>query len=70
MKMAQKNYLILQILLKYFTLNSSWITESKSKGLSNESLKVVSKTDNTLNPVINWLDGDKIRLRVARSVLA
>ena len=53
MKMAQKNYLILQIFLKYFTLNSSWITESKSKGLSNESLKVVSKTDNTLNPVIN-----------------
>ena len=70
MKMAQKNYLILQIFLKYFTLNSSWITESKSKGLSNESLKVVSKTDNTLNPVINWLDGDKIRLTVARSVLA
>ena len=70
MKMAQKNYLILQIFLKYFTPNSSWITESKSKGLSNESLKVVSKTDNTLNPVINWLDGDKIRLRVARSVLA
>ena len=70
MKMAQKNYLILQIFLKYFTLNSSWITKSKSKGLSNESLKVVSKTDNTLNPVINWLDGDKIRLRVARSVLA
>ena len=70
MKMAQKNYLILQIFLKYLTLNSSWITESKSKGLSNESLKVVSKTDNTLNPVINWLDGDKIRLRVARSVLA
>ena len=43
-------------------MNSNWITEWKSKGLSNESLEGVSKTDNTLTPSVNYY-GDKVRLR-------
>ena len=37
--------------------------------MPNEGLEVVSETDNTLDPIINWLDGDKIGLRFARSCL-
>ena len=33
-----QNYLVFQSILKYFTLNSKWITKWMSKGLSNESL--------------------------------
>ena len=55
-------------MLEYFTLNSNWITKWKSKGLSNENLEVVSKTDNTLTPSINYY-GDKVRLRFKGSVL-
>ena len=28
-----QNYLVFQAVLRYFTLNSNWITEWKSKGL-------------------------------------
>ena len=66
---VSQNYLMFQPILKYFALGSSWITEWKSKGQSNESLKVPSKTDNTLTPTINWFDGDKTRLRFAARCL-
>ena len=63
-----QNYLVFQSILKYFTLNSNWITKWKSKGLSNESLEVVSTSDNTLTPSVNYY-GDKARLRFTGSVL-
>ena len=47
-----QNYIVFQSILKYFTLNSNCITKWKSKGLSNESLEVVSASDNTLTPSI------------------
>ena len=49
-----RNYLLFQSMLEYFTLNCKWITKWKSKGLSNESIEVVSKTGNTLTPSINY----------------
>ena len=63
-----QNYLVFQSILKYFTLSSKWITKWKSKGLSNGSLEVVSTSDNTLNPSINYY-GDKVKLRFTGSVL-
>ena len=63
-----QNYIVFQSILKYFTLNSSWITKWKSKGLSNESLEVVATSSNTLNPLINYY-GDKVRLRFTGSIL-
>ena len=63
-----QNYLVFQSILEYFTLNSNWITKWKSKGLSNESLEVVSTSNNSLTPSINYY-GDKARLRFTRSVL-
>ena len=49
-------------------MNSNWILKWKSKGLSNESVEVVSKTDNTLTPSVNHY-GDKVRLRFTGSAL-
>ena len=60
--------LVFRPILRYFTLNSNCITEWKSKGLSNESLEVVSTTGNTLTPSINYYE-EKVRLRFTGSVL-
>ena len=49
-------------------LNSNFITKWKSKGLSKESLEVVSTSDNILTPSINYY-GDKVRLKFTGSVL-
>ena len=63
-----QNYLVFQPILKYFLLNSNWITKWKSKGLSNKSFEVVSTSDNTLTPSVNYY-GDKVRLRFSGSAL-
>ena len=55
-------------ILKYFTLNSTRIAKWISKGISNESLEVVSASDHTLTPSINYY-GEKVRLKVNGSVL-
>ena len=38
------------------------VSEQKSKGLSSESLKAISTTDNSLNPTLNFY-GTKIRVK-------
>ena len=63
-----QNYLVFQSILEYFTLNNNWIKKWKSKGLSNQSLEVVSTSDNNLTPSVNYY-GDKVRLRFTGSVL-
>ena len=63
-----KNYLVFQSILKYFTLNSSWITKWESKGLSNESLKGVSTSSNTSTLSVNYYR-EKARLKCTGSVL-
>ena len=63
-----QNYLVFQSMLEYFTLNSNWITKWNSKELSNESLQVISTSDNTLTPSINYY-GDKARLKFTGSFL-
>ena len=63
-----QNYLVFQSILKYFTLNSSWITKWKSEGLSNESPEVVSTSSNTLTPSVNYYR-EKARLKFTGSVL-
>ena len=63
-----QNYLVFQSMLEYFTLNSNWITKWKLKGLSSESLEVISISDNTLTPSINY-HGDKARLKFTGSFL-
>ena len=66
---GSQNYLVFQSILKYFKyLSSKWITKWKSKGLSNEIIEVVSKTDNTLTRSVSYYR-DKARLKFTGSVL-
>ena len=63
-----QNYLVFQPVLEYFTLNTNWITKWKSKGLSSESLEVVSTSDSTLTLSVNYYK-DNLRLRFTGNVL-
>ena len=64
-----QNYLVFQSILKYFTINNStWVTKWKSKGLSNESIEVVSTCNNSLSSLVNNYK-DKVRLKFNGSIL-
>ena len=63
-----QNYLVFQSILKYLKVNSGWITISESKGLSNESLEVVSTSSNILTLSVNYYR-EKARLKFTGSVL-
>ena len=49
---------------KYFQTptNSSMVIDSKSKGLSEESIKSLATSDNSPNLEINYIDNGKIRV--------
>ena len=64
-----QNYLVVQPVLKYFTLKCNWITKSKSRGLSNESFEVSATSDNTLTLSVNYY-GDKVKLRLTGNFFA
>ena len=64
-----KNYLVFQPKYRFFKVFSitqylEYVSEWKSKGLSSESFKAISTSDNSLNPTLNY-DGTKIRLKFA-----
>ena len=62
-----QNYLVFQPIYRYFkvfciTQYLEYVSEWKSKGLSNESFKVFSTSDNSLNPTWSYY-GTKIRVK-------
>ena len=64
-------YLIFQPLNKYFILNIHYLTYVSSwtsKGLSNESIKPLITSDNSLTPIINYY-GPKIKVSFYMSCL-
>ena len=65
-----QNYLVFQPIHRYFTLitNTNHISSWKSKGLSDESIKPPTASDNSLAPAINNY-GSKRRVKFARSCL-
>ena len=65
-----QNYLVFQPMSKYFTMitNTDHISSWKSKGLSDESIKPRTTSDNSLAPALNYY-GNKIRVKFARSFL-
>ena len=65
---GSQNYLVFQLILKYYMLNSTQIRKWILKRLSNESLEVVSTSDHTSSPSISYY-GDKVRLKFTGSVL-
>ena len=65
-----QNYLVFQPMYRYFKMitNTETISSWKSKGLSNESIKPPTTSDNSLAPSLNYY-GNKIRVKFARSCL-
>ena len=70
---GKQNYLVFQPMGKYFKLNSvagvvdrvlSW----QSKGISNESIKPPTASNNSLTPELNYY-GTKARVKFTRSCL-
>ena len=59
-----QNYLVFQPINRYFKViyNTKYISSWKSKGLSDETIKPPATSDNTLSPLIDYLDS-KIRLK-------
>ena len=51
-----QNYLVFQPMYRYFKMitNTDYISSWKSKGLSDESIKPTTISDNSLNPALLW----------------
>ena len=63
---GKQNYSVFQPMYRYLKVitNTSW----KSKGLSDESFKPPTTSDNSLNPALNYY-GTKTRVKFIRSCL-
>ena len=67
---ASQAYLIFQLLYKYFqaVTNTNYISSWKSKGLSAESIKLPTTSNNSLTPELNYYDYS-IRVKFTGSCL-
>ena len=65
-----QNYLVFQPINRYFKViaDKEYISSWKSKGLSDESIKHPTASDNNLTPLIDYL-GNKIRVKVNGTIL-
>ena len=65
-----QNYLVFQPIFRYFKMNANndYISSWKSKGLSAESIKPPTTSDNSLTPVLNYY-GNKVRVKFTGSCL-
>ena len=65
-----QNYLIFQPLNKYFIViaNIDYVSSSKSKGLSAETVKPPTTSDNSLTPAVSYY-GTKMRVKFNGSCL-
>ena len=65
-----QNYLVFQPLNKYFKViaSTNYVSSWQSKGLSNETIKPPSTSDNSLNPTVNYY-GTNARLEFKGSCL-
>ena len=65
-----QNYLVFQPLNKYFKVitNTDYVSSWKSKGLSPESIKPPTTSDNSLTAELNYYD-TKTRVKLTRSCL-
>ena len=64
------NYLVFQPINKYFKVisNTDYVSSCKSKGLSAESIKPPTISDNSLNPALNYY-GTKTRVKFTGTCL-
>ena len=63
---GSQNCLVFQVVYKQFTMvaNTNKVSAWKIKGLFNVSIKPSSKSDDSLNPGINYIDNAKIQVQV------
>ena len=68
---GKQNYLIFQSIVRYFKfINSTdYISSWKSKGLSAETIKPPTTSDNSLTPTINYYYASKVRVKFTGSCL-
>ena len=67
---GRQNYLVFQPLNKYFKViaNTDYVSSWKSKGLSAESIKPPTTSDNSLTPALSYY-GTKTRVKFTGSCL-
>ena len=70
---GKQNYLVFLPMGKYFKSNSvanaaDYVLSWQSKGISNESIKPATTSDNSLTPELNYY-GTKARVKFTRSCL-
>ena len=67
---VRQNYLVFQPINKYFKVinNTDYVSSWKSKGLSPESIKPPTTSDNSLTPALNYY-GTKTRAKFTGSCL-
>ena len=63
-----QNYLVFDLIIRYFRINGKYILSWKSKGLSDETITPYATSDNSLTPMIDYC-GTKIRLKFYKSCL-
>ena len=65
-----QNYLVFQPINKYFKVitNTDYVSSWKSKGLSAESIKPPTRSDNSLTPALNYY-GTKTTVKFTGSCL-
>ena len=65
-----QNHLVFQPVYRYFKMitNADYISSRKSKGLSAESFKPPTTSDNSLNPALNYY-GTKTKVKLTGSCL-
>ena len=74
-KNGKQNYLVFLTILRYFKANvitnvTNYVLSWKSKGLSDETIKLPSTSDNSLAPSINYISNTyKIRVKFTVSYL-
>ena len=68
-----QNYLVFQPIFRYFKINTIGVTNYvlswKSKGLSDETIKPPSTSDNSLTPALSYYRASKIRVKFTGSCL-
>ena len=69
-----QNYLVFQPVIRYLKVNTiinvaDYVLSWKSKGLSDESIKPRSTSDNSLTPTISYYNAHKIREKFTGSCL-
>ena len=63
-KDGTQSYLVFQPIVRYFKIitNTDYVSSWKSEGLSAETIKPPTTSDNSLTPTLNYYDDFKVRV--------